>query len=131
MKFVTLANVADSYQAHFVKEALAQKGIECMVINENSANLLQHAGSLGECVLIRVLEKDYMTAKQVVDKLKTETAEITCPNCGSANVEYGKGGKNTLMRMGMIFSFLFVSPGRMRLTYVCNDCNTEFRKSSI
>src|SRR5690349_14384124 len=133
MKFVTLTSVADSYQAFFVKEELASEGIECMVINENSANLMQHYGTIGECILIRVLDVDYPTAKQVLEKMKLESATVTCPNCGSANVEYGTGVKNLLTRFLLVFSVLISSTilGRIRLTHRCNDCGYEFRKNAL
>jgi DNA-directed RNA polymerase subunit M/transcription elongation factor TFIIS len=102
-----------------------------MIVNENASNIMQYAGSIGECVLIRVLDTDYVMAKQALSKLEAETSKVTCSNCGSANVEYGTGAKNAMMRVMLLFSFLFASPGRIRLGYRCSDCGNEFRKSNL
>ena len=132
MRFVTLANVADSYQAFFIKEELASEGIECMVVNENAAILMQQYGSIGQCVLIRVLDTDYVAAKTVVDKMKVESVAATCLNCGSTNVGYGTGVKNTLRRVFFVLTtFMYVLPGRFLLTHRCNDCGYEFRKNAL
>ena len=131
MRFVTLTSVADSYQAFFVKEELAREGIECMVVNENLATLL-HGGFFADCI-IRVLDTDYAYAKQVLDKMRIETATVVCPNCESIHVEYGTGPKNRIKRVLLILLTFVVglTSNRFQLTYRCNDCGDEFRKDFL
>lgn len=132
MKYVTLTKVSDSYQASFVKEELAREGIECMVVNENAANLLSFAGSIGD-IPIRVLDIDYARAMEVLNKLRSNTSIVVCPNCNSENVKHGVGTRNAFIRAFLFVSFLFVGtgPARIELTYRCSDCGQEFRKRPI
>jgi DNA-directed RNA polymerase subunit RPC12/RpoP len=133
MRYVNLTTAHDSYQAYFLKKALEDEGIQCMVINEYSSNIVQIPGSMGNMIQIRVIEDDLQVATNVINKLKANTDEIVCPNCGSKNVKLGFGFRDKFMRIVMLLlSFLFAAPpGRIALVYRCVECNTEFQKNKF
>src|ERR1044071_399539 len=91
MRYVNLTTVEDSYQAYFLKKALEDEGMKCIITNENTNAALQLAGPIGAMIQIRVAEPDLEAATKVLQKLKADTDAVVCPNCGSKNVQYGFG----------------------------------------
>ena len=130
MRFINLCTVDNSYEANFIREDLAEEGIECIITNENFTNLMPHMnGILGSGIQILVDKDDIEIAKQVIDKgIKKEIK--TCPYCESMNIEYGLGTTHRLKRLIAIFiSIVTASLTRhIKPTYYCKDCKTEFGK---
>jgi hypothetical protein len=133
MKYVTLTTVDDTYQAYFVKKALEDEGIQCMIFNEHASNLLPLAGPMAPIVDIKVLDDDHEAALKILTDLRAKTDVVHCPNCGSTNVEYGLGSKNKIKRIAvfMMAIFFWIPVSRFHLVYHCKDCQTEFRKSKF
>ncbi|MEI9919653.1 MAG: DUF2007 domain-containing protein [Bacteroidota bacterium] len=131
MRYVELTTVNDSFQAYFLKKALEDEGIQCIVANEHSSYMLPIPGPLGLVIQVRVTEEDFDAAQKVLAKLRVDTDEVICPNCGSKDVTLGLGSTNKFKRIVMLmmsFAF-FATPGKVTRVYTCNVCNTEFDKN--
>jgi DNA-directed RNA polymerase subunit RPC12/RpoP len=130
MRFINLCTLDNSYEANYIREALAEAGIECMVTNENFTNLMPHMnGMLGSGIQILVDKDDLETARQIVEK-RTKREVTTCPHCDSKNINYGLGTTRRSKKIiAILISFLTGSPTRhIKPTYYCNDCKAEFGK---
>lgn len=131
MRYVNLTTAEDSYQAHFLRKALEDEGIKCIVTNEHMSNLFPLAGPLGNDIQIQVVEPDFEVARNILNKLKANTDTIRCPNCDSLHVKYGLGITNRLKRIVfLVMATVFWVPiAKVLFVYYCLDCKTEFRKS--
>ena len=99
MKYINLYTVDNSYEANFIKENLADEGIECMLTNENFTNLMPYLnGMLGSGIQILVDKDDYDRAKQILDNKNSAEIKV-CPNCDSTNIKYGLGTKHRLKKI--------------------------------
>lgn len=131
MRYVNLTTVDDTYQAHFLKKALEDEGIRCIVVNEHTSPALSLAGPIGAMIQIRVAEVDYNAAAKVLQDLKAETDKIVCPNCGSSDLKYGFGTKNKFLKVAWVILLSIFAPvaTKYHFVYSCNNCGTEFRKN--
>ena len=69
MKFIKLATADNSYEANFIKDDLADEGIECMLTNENFTALMPLSNSMfGSGIQILVDRVDYDRAKEILDR---------------------------------------------------------------
>jgi hypothetical protein len=129
MNYVTLCTVDNSYEANFIKDELGEEGILCMVMHETTSQIMPHLnGMLGAGVQVLVAVTDLPRAKEVVS-LRSLMA-LSCPNCGSSNIEFGMGSQHRFKRLLMIaMSILAAVPfGNVKQLYHCSDCQAEFRK---
>lgn len=130
MKYITLHTVDDSYEANFIKDDLADEGIECMLTNENFTTLMPHMnGVLGSGIQILVDKDDYDRARQIIDKRNKRDVQV-CPYCNSSNIKYGLGTKHRFKRLlAIAIALIIASPVRhIKPVYYCKDCKTEFGK---
>jgi len=130
MKYLNLYTVDNSYEANFIRDDLADEGIECMLTNENFTTLMPHmSGMLGSGIQILVDKDDYDRAKQILNKRNSTDIHV-CPNCSSPNIKYGLGTKHPFKKLlALIIALVIASPVRhIRQTYYCRDCKTEFGK---
>jgi hypothetical protein len=131
MEYVTLTTVEDSYQAYFVRKALEDDGIRCIVANENMNNLFPLSGPLAILINIQVAKADEEVALNVLNKIRTDTDTVLCINCSSMNVKFGLGPKNRFKKLLFLAmaALFWVPVAKMHLVYYCCDCRTEFRKN--
>lgn len=130
MKYINLHTADNSYEANFIKESLADEGIECMLTNENFTTLMPHLnGMLGSGIQILVDTADYDRAKEILDKRNNADIQV-CPNCNSKNIKYGLGTKHRFKKLfAIMIALVIASPVRhIGQTYYCRDCKTEFGK---
>ena len=130
MRYINLYTVDNSYEANFIKDNLADEGIECMLTNENFTTLMPHLnGMLGSGIQILVDKDDYDRAKQILDKRNNKELQF-CPNCNSTNIKYGLGTKHRLKKLlALGIALAIASPFRhIGQTYYCRDCKAEFGK---
>ena len=130
MRYINLYTVDNSYEANFIKDNLADEGIECMLTNENFTNLMPYLnGMLGSGIQILVDKDDYDRAKQILDNKNSAEIKV-CPNCDSTNIKYGLGTKHRLKKLlALGIALVIASPVRhIGQTYYCRDCKTEFGK---
>jgi DNA-directed RNA polymerase subunit RPC12/RpoP len=128
-----LTYLDNSYQAHFVENALEEEGIRPMVLFLNSHALFPfERGLMGEGIEVRVIEADLESARAILDKVRMADV-LACPDCGSVNLSYGVGMKDFWLTLLAIFMTLLVNPlaAKLAFLYKCRDCGKEFRKSKI
>lgn len=133
MRFVTLATLEDRYQAQFVERALAEQGIRCIIAHENATDLMPHlTGVMGLGVEIRVAEVDYLQARHTIDMLR-ENDHITCPECGSTDIEFkpiAARAPGIFVLLLSILAFTPVAPRHMIACH-CSKCGCEFQKRKL
>jgi len=130
MRFINLCTVDNSYEANFIKEDLEDKGIPCILTNENITSLMPHMnGILGSGIQVLVDKDDLITAREILDKRKTSDV-VVCPDCNSKNIKYGLGTTNKGKKiLALIIAIVIGSPTKhIRQTYYCEDCKREFGK---
>jgi hypothetical protein len=125
-RYIHLATVADQYQAQFLREALEESDINCLLSNQVSNHWL------GTEIDIRIPEEDQLRAVKVYQDLKARTDQVTCPNCDSEHVEFGVAKKYKKWWPVIVVLFLvspLIPPANSVHAYTCKDCDTEFRKN--
>lgn len=128
MRYINLHTVDNSYEAHFIKDNLADEGILCILTNENFTTLMPHMnGMLGSGIQILVDKDDYDRAKQILDKRNNRKIQV-CPNCNSAQIKYGLGSKHRFRKLlAIAIALVAATPVlHIRQRYYCKDCKTEF-----
>jgi len=123
MKYVTLTTVDDIYHAHFLGQALEEKGILYIEANENTATLLPH---LRQGIQIRVKETDYLKAKVICDKVE-EMRKFRCPDCDSTNVRYLGLEARPLTLAEKILKLVHLPVTAQLLVYGCSNCGSTFK----
>lgn len=124
MKYINLHTVDNSYEANFIKDNLADEGIDCILTNENFTTLMPHMnGVLGSGIQILVDKDDYDRAKQILDKRNNSDIHV-CPNCNSSQIKYGLGTKHRFKKLlAIAIALVAATPVRhIRQTYYCKDC---------
>lgn len=130
MNTVRLITCDSTIEAHLIKGRLLNEGINCILTNENFTNLMPfYNNMLGAGVQILVDKNDLESAREIIkDQLKPNNVEISCPFCGSKNVELGLGKKSGLKLFNIILHLLSAIPmGNLKPIYYCRDCKNEIK----
>jgi len=126
MRFINLTTVSDQYQAQYLKEALEENGIQCIVANEITSQWI------GTTIQVRVPKQNLIKAIEVYTDLKAQTDKVICPNCESDQVEFVVAKKYRKW-WGLIIVSLLISPvlppPNLIHVYSCKVCRTEFKKN--
>ena len=133
MSFIKLCTVDNSYEANFIRDDLMDKGIECIVTNENFTTLMPHMnGILDAGIQILIEEENFEKAKQVLT-LRQNGINVSCPICESTNIKFGLGTTHRFQRLITIaISALNAIPfNNIKNIYYCNDCKEEFFLSGL
>jgi hypothetical protein len=128
MRYINVCTVDDPFQAKFIKDNLANEGIECIVTNENFTAMMPHMnGMLGAGIQILVDKDDFERASQIVTNRNSREIQV-CPNCGSSNINYGLGSRHRFKKLfALLIAFVIGTPVRhIKQTHFCKDCSTEF-----
>jgi DNA-directed RNA polymerase subunit RPC12/RpoP len=119
----------DDMQAHIIKGALANAGIDSMLQNENMSTLLRGVIQNVSGVDILVFESDYDAAKQLLEESgMIPEQQKYCPYCGSDDIRLVlRKGKGIRAFFAAIFSLLAVAPpGTNHWEYLCKHCGQRF-----
>lgn len=126
MKTQILCTVTNSLEAHLIKNRLENEGIQCFIFNEHFSDLLpDYFQIMGSGVQVRVLEKDFQAAKDIIKPTKDK---LTCPNCNSDQIT---AKADTLKhKIKFLFISLFITGliGNLLQDFKCDVCNTQFKK---
>lgn len=132
--FTTIRTFDNSTNAHILKIALEDRGIDCFIFDEHmmTVNPLMNV-SLGG-VKLKVRTEDLEAAKSILKELDDtpytdESNEVLhCPNCQSTHIISGhrstKGAASILS--GITSLFFMVFPLYAKYVYKCKDCEHEF-----
>lgn len=128
MRYINVCTVDNSFDAKFIKDYLANEGIECIVTNENFTTMMPHLnGMLGAGIQVLVDKDDFERASEILNKRNSRDIEV-CPNCGSSNISYGLGSRHRFKKLfALLIAFVIATPVRhVKQTHFCKDCSTEF-----
>ncbi|MDQ2177301.1 DUF2007 domain-containing protein [Marinifilum sp. D714] len=127
MKTKRLMTCESPIEANIIKGRLENEGIRCFVTNENFSNLMPHYNRiLGSGAELMIDQDDYKKAVEILEL--NSRKEIVCPNCNSKNIKMSLG-KNWFKKAVVIVISLFSSVpfNNINSTYMCKDCNIEFK----
>ncbi|WP_308756117.1 DUF2007 domain-containing protein [uncultured Bacteroides sp.] len=132
MKLVKLITCDNATQAHIIRGALQNEGIDSMLRNENMATLMagwQVDGLTGVDILVD--EKDYEAAICLLERNQMIPEQLRyCPFCGSPDIKFGlrKGCRLRAIVAAFIALLACSAPGTNHWEYVCNRCKGRFEK---
>lgn len=121
-----LTTFPNSIDANLLKNQLENEGIESFLINENFSDLFPvYYNVLGGGVQVVVKREDLARAREIA---KLDSGKVTCPACGSVNIELAyerPKRKAALLFIGLLLAGLI---GNLMCDYTCKDCREEFKK---
>lgn len=132
MKLVKLITCDYATQAHIIRGALQNEGIDSMLRNENMATLMagwQVNGLTGVDILVD--EKDYEAAICLLEQNQMIPEQLRyCPFCGSPDIKFGlrKGHRIRAAAAALIALLTAAAPGTNHWEYICNRCKGRFEK---
>lgn len=88
MKFITIKESHYVADLLVLKSRLESEGIDCLLKNELSTQVLNHVPSF--LVELQVPEEDLPRVKEMMletGELQTENTKLVCPKCGSEKVK--------------------------------------------
>lgn len=130
MKLVTIKS--SHYQTDLVvlKSRLESEGIDCMLKNELTTQVLNHIPSF--LVELQVFEKDLPRVNEILietGEIQSENTKTVCTECGSKNV---KLKVSILKKIQLFFSILYALTTNVpmdklfrKAKYYCKDCGAE------
>lgn len=134
MAVVTLTTCNTSFEANLIKGMLESNDIYCFLTNENFSTIMpMYNGMMGAGVQVMIDESDLERAQELIHANQEDVAgeenKIVCPNCNSANVQFGLGTNKVKKVLVVLMSlFTFIPFGNIRNSYYCKDCSTEFKQ---
>jgi len=142
-RIITFASYYDPMLAEIIKGRLEANGIPCYIADENINTLMPIYNQLTGGVKLRVFAHDVEKAQLLIaedDSLETEEEpatenSITCPNCGSTNVNYGPAVERKHNWWSIAISFLAaffflapIYPFYANMAVHCFKCGKDFKK---
>lgn len=125
MTTVILTTLPNTIDAHMLKNLLEREGIESFLVNEYFTDWAPYYYNiLGSGVQIVVRNKDLTKARKIAG---LGNSQVTCPSCGSSNVQLKHEKPKRKFTLLFIVIFLTSLIGNLLNDYVCEDCNSEFR----
>ena len=130
MKFITIKESHYVADLLVLKSRLESEGIDCLLKNELSTQVLNHVPSF--LVELQVPEEDLPRVKEIMletGELKTENTKLVCPKCGSEKV---KIKVSFIKKIQLVFSILLALDTNVpmdklfkRAKFYCKDCGAE------
>ncbi|WP_299824301.1 DUF2007 domain-containing protein [uncultured Pontibacter sp.] len=142
-RLITIATFNDVTEAHILKGRLEAEGILCFLGDENIVGVQPFYATAVGGVKLKVPETEVMEAKAILARIQEgstlfdydsielappmqeQTVEITCPKCGSDNVEQQVFNKTVFS-----ISYLFLGfpvPFLNRKKFVCHECGNTWK----
>lgn len=135
VKLVTVGKYGDSVLANIMRAKLEAAGIDSVLMDENSVNIVtinpDYTHPFGD-IKLQVREEDEEKAREILtittDTLTEEDVTdegVTCPHCGSKDTVVALGYANIFAAAWALFvsSLPFYSKKR----YYCNSCKKYFK----
>ena len=136
VKLATIGTYGDSVLANIMKAKLEAAGIDCVLMDENTVNIItinpEYTRQFGS-IKLQVREEDVKAAKEILaittDESPVEEPAIdegpTCPYCGSEDTIVALGHSNVFVAVWMLF--LNSLPFYNKTRYYCNTCKKYFK----
>ena len=126
MSLSELATYDNTITASMLKTKLEAEGIPCFLTNEHFTNMMPiYYNMLGSGVRVMVPTDQLERAKEIA---KIDAGQLTCPNCGSTNIQNETQRTTNKFKLALIGLLLALPIGNLLNNYTCQDCDHQFRK---
>lgn len=136
VRLVTVGIYGDSVLANIMKAKLEAAGIDSVLMDETSVNIVtinpEYTQQFGS-IKLQVREEDVEAAKEILEITTDESPleepiadeGVTCPYCDSKDTIVALGHSNVLIAVWMLF--LSSLPFYNKKRYYCNTCKKYFK----
>ena len=126
MSLSILTTYDNTINANLLRTKLEHEGIPCFLNNEHFTNLMPHYFNiLGSGVQILVPTDQLERAKEIA---KIDIGQLSCPNCGAANIKNDVEYPKNKMKLMLIALLLAMPIGNLLNRYQCLECGQKFKK---
>jgi predicted RNA-binding Zn-ribbon protein involved in translation (DUF1610 family) len=128
MNFVLLQSYDNYIPAHIAMGRLQEDGINCWLKDENTATINPILSNAIGGIKLMVEETQAERAATILKDLELQyKASITCPKCGSHNIELVSTPRKPSNWISAIFGFLFANYAlSVEKVNHCFNCGNEF-----
>lgn len=133
MEFIIVNSYNNYIEAHIARGVLEEQGIRCWLKDENTLTIDPILTNAVGGIKVMVANKDAQMALEIFNQLRKEQKlAITCPACGSNNIELVSTPRKALNWLSAILTF-FLGNYSMAIEKVnhCFACKHEFRETEI
>jgi hypothetical protein len=133
-KLVTIANFDEPLKAHLAKLRLKSEGIKSFLTGENFVATYWLLANAENGVKLQVKTEDAKKATQILNSQKPQNnptirqqlcePELTCPHCGSNDVQYIRFSRSVFF-LSILF-FKFPLPWWSNI-YKCTTCSCKWK----
>lgn len=130
MNFI-IAQVYSNYiDANIIMGRLEEEGINCWLKDENTVTIDPILTNAVGGIKLMVAEPQAERAFELLREFrKQQQSGLSCPRCGSANIEFVTTPRKVSNWIGVIIGFLFTNYALSAdKVYHCFDCGFEFEK---
>ncbi len=130
--FTTIADFQYSSEALIVKGRFEAEGIETFLRDQHTIDTDPLVSNAIGGVKLNVRRQDEAKALEVLESINRYSLDdtgvaITCPKCGSKNVDLQSNVKDVKSLMFFMFSFfMYVLPIYIKYDYRCENCKNKF-----
>lgn len=128
MEFVLLNSYNNYIEAHIAKGVLEENDINCWLKDENTVTIDPILTNAVGGIKIMVVKAEAERAWEILSQLRKEQKlAVTCPQCGSNNIELVSTPRKAINWLSAISTF-FVGDYALTIEKVnhCFDCKHEF-----
>ncbi len=133
MKFVPVWTYNDYVSAHIAMGRLEEDGFKCWLKDENTVTIDPILTNAVGGIKLMVEETEAQKAVDILMQLQQEhKAKITCPTCGSHNIEVVSTPRKASNWASAVIGFLFTSFAMpVETVNHCFDCGNEFAEEML
>lgn len=130
MDFILLNTYLNYIDAHIAMGVLEEHGINCWLKDENTVTINPMLTNAVGGIKLMVEKENSERAFEILQNLRREQkASLTCPQCGSHNIEFvstPRKAANWLSALWGFLTFTVVMP--VDKVYHCFDCGHEYNE---
>lgn len=133
MKFVPVWTYNDYVSAHIAMGRLEEDGFKCWLKDENTVTIDPILTNAVGGIKLMVEEAEAQKAFDILKQLQQEhKAKITCPKCGSHNIEVVSTPRKASNWASAVIGFLFTSFAMpVETVNHCFNCGNEFAEEKL
>ena len=128
MNYTLLCTFDNYIPAHITLGRLEEEGINCWLQDENTVTVTPMFSNAVGGIKLMVAEPHYPRAAELLKEFTAEQKKnMSCPQCGSTNVEFVSTPRKVSNWIGAVFGFLFGDYAlAVDKVYHCFNCGNEF-----
>jgi predicted RNA-binding Zn-ribbon protein involved in translation (DUF1610 family) len=133
MKFVPVWSYDNYVSAHIAMGRLEEDGFNCWLKDENTVTIDPILTNAVGGIKLMVAENEAQKAVDLLKQLQREhKATVTCPKCGSHNIEVVSTPRKASNWAAALVGFLFTSFAlSVETVNHCFDCGNEFPEEKL